>query len=245
MIAMQGLQQRLPSSLWPMVELAWTLLAFEVGRRIQGRLGRAALANPVGIAVVLVSGLLWMTGRPTAEYATSVQVLPMLLGLATVSLAVPLHRNLPRIRQSFGPVLVGVVTGVATATLSAIGTAITLGASKPLLLAVSTKTATAAIAIAVAGEIGSDPNLAAGISILTGIVGAVLCTGILDLVGVRDARARGLATGVAAHGIGTARMLALDAEAGGFAGLGMGLSGILVGVLVPIFIHRWIGLWPR
>lgn len=236
---MQWLLTWMPPAAWPMVELAWTLLAFEAGRRIQLALGGAALANPVAIAVALVAALLWETGRPMTEYAASVQAMPTLLGLATVSLAVPLYRTLPRIRQALGPVLVGVVAGVATATLSAIGMAALLGAAPPLLLSVSTKTATAAIAIAVAGEIGSDPNLAAGLSILTGIVGAVLCTGILDLVGVRDARARGLATGVAAHGIGTARMLALDAEAGGFAGLGMGLAGIMVGVLVPVLLRRW------
>ena len=233
--------QWLPPNTWPMLELAWTLLAFEAGKRLQRQLGGAALANPVAIAVALVAALLWVTERPVVEYTASVQLLPMLLGLATVSLAVPLHRNLPRIRQAFGPVLVSIIAGVVTATLSAVGATAVLGASRILLLSVSTKTATAAIAIAVAGEIGADPNLAAGLSILTGIIGAVLCTGILDLAGVQDARARGLATGVAAHGIGTARMLGLDAEAGGFAGLGMGLSGILVGVLVPIVVHQWVG----
>ncbi len=231
--------QWLPPTAWPMLELAWTLLAFEFGRRLQQQLGGAALANPVAIAVALVAALLWVTGRSVVEYTASVQLLAMLLGLATVGLAVPLYRNLPRIRQAFGPVLVGILAGVITATLSAVGTIAVLGGSRVLLLSVSTKTATAAIAIAVAGETGADPNLAAGLSILTGIIGAVLCTGVFDLVGVRDARARGLATGVAAHGIGTARMLSLDAEAGAFAGLGMGLSGVLVGVLVPVVVHHW------
>ena len=229
--------QLLPSDVWPWVELACTLLAFEAGRWIQRRLGGAAIANPVAIAVALVVTLLCFTGRPAAEYTASVQVLPLLLGPATVALAVPLQRSLPRIRQAFGPVLVGVATGVVTASLSAVATAIMLGSSKLLVLSISTKTATAAIAIAVAREIGADPNLAAGISILTGIIGAVICTGILDLVGVRDPRARGLATGVAAHGIGTARMLTLDAEAGAFSGLGMGLSGVIIGVFLPSIVH--------
>ncbi len=229
--------QLLPSDVWPWVELACTLLAFEAGRWIQRWLGGAAIANPVAIAVAFVVALLSVTGRPAAEYTANVQALPLLLGPATVALAVPLHRSLPRIRQAFGPVLVGVATGVMTASVSAVATAVMLGGSKLLVLSVSTKTATAAIAMAVAREIGGDPNLAAGVSILTGIIGAVICTGILDLVGVRNPRARGLATGIAAHGIGTARMLALDAEAGAFSGLGMGLSGIVIGVLLPSIVH--------
>ena len=227
----------LPGGTWPLLELAWTLLAFEVGKRVQQRLGGNALANPVAIAVGLVAAMLWTSGRPASEYAVSVQPLPTLLGLATVSLAVPLHRNLRHIRQAFGPLLVSVVTGVATATASAAATLAFLEAPKLVILSASTKTATAAVAIAVAAETGADPNLAAGVSILTGIVGAVLCTGVLDLAGVVDVRARGLAAGVAAHGIGTARMLTLDAEAGAFAGLGMSLAGVLVGVFVPLAIH--------
>ena len=103
--------QWLSPGAWPMLELAWTLLAFEFGRRLQRQLGGAALANPVAIAVALVAALLGATGRPLAEDTASVQVLSILLGLATVSLAVPLHRSLPRIRQALGPVLVGILTG--------------------------------------------------------------------------------------------------------------------------------------
>ena len=229
----------LPSGPWPLADLACTLLAFEAGLRLQRRLNGAAAANPVLVGVILVVAMLKVTSQSAEDYALSVQALPFLLGPATISLAVPLHRSLPRIRQAFGPVLVGIAVGVLTATLSAVLTVEALGAPKLIALSVSTKTATAAIAMAVAPDIGADPSLAAGLSILTGIIGAVICTGVLDLVGVRDPRARGLATGVAAHGIGTARMLSLDAEAGAFAGLAMGLSGILVGVLIPTLVH-WL-----
>ena len=239
MTAVQGLLSQLSPNVWALLELGWTLLAFEASRGIQKRLGGLMLANPVAIAVALVATSLWAAGRPVAEYTASVQVLPMLLGLATVSLALPLHRSLPRIREAFGPLFVGIMIGVVTATLSAIGVLATLGASKSLIISASTKTSTAAIAVAVAGEIGADPNLAAGISILTGIVGAVLCTGIFDLIGVRDPRARGLATGVTAHGIGTAHLLNVEPQAGGFSSLGMGVSGILVGVMVPVIVHRY------
>ena len=39
----------------------------------------------------------------------------------------------------------------------------------------------------------------------TGIIGAVSATGLLNMLRVRDYVIRGFATGVAAHGIGTAR----------------------------------------
>lgn len=229
----------LPPSVWPLLELAATLLAFEASLRLQRRLGGAALSNPVLITVALMSALLCVTGRSPVEYARATQVLPFLLGPATVALAVPLHRNLPRIRLAFGPVLVGVIFGAVTASVSAVAMVAILGGSKPLLMSIATKSATAAIDMAVAAEIGGDPDLAAGLSVLTGIIGAVICTWVLDVAKVRDVRARGLATGVAAHGIGTARMLVLDPEAGAFSSLGMGLAGVAAGVLVPV-VARWI-----
>jgi putative effector of murein hydrolase len=46
---------------------------------------------------------------------------------------------------------------------------------------------------------------------------------------------RGFAVGVAAHGIGTARAFQLSEEAGAFAGLAMGLNGLLTALLFPLF----------
>ena len=48
---------------------------------------------------------------------------------------------------------------------------------------------------------------------------------------------RGFATGVTAHGIGTARAFQESEEAGAFSGLAMGLCGLVTAVLFPI------GVW--
>ena len=55
---------------------------------------------------------------------------------------------------------------------------------------------------------------------------------------VTDPRARGLALGVASHGIGTARALQEGQTQGAFAGLGMGLTGLVISLsvtgLIPV-----------
>jgi putative effector of murein hydrolase len=187
--------------------VAGTLLAYEAGVRVQRRLSRAAAFNPVLVALVLVATALVVTGTSALDYTEAVRPLTMLLGPATVALALPLYRNLTRIREALVPVLVAVVAGAAVASASAVSVAAALGGSDVLLRSIATKSATAAIAMPVAKEIGGDPSLAAGLAIMTGIIGAVTCTWVFRLAGVRDPRARGLATGVAAHGIGTARIL--------------------------------------
>ena len=70
--------------------------------------------------------------------------------------------------------------------------------------------------------------------IFTGIFGAIAVTPLLNLLRVTDWRARGFATGLAAHGIGTARAFQVNPVAGAFAGLAMGLNGLATAILAPL-----------
>lgn len=98
------------------------------------------------------------------------------------------------------------------------------------------KSATAPVAIGISETLGGSPTLTAVLVILTGIIGAVVATPLLNLLGLRDWRARGFAVGVAAHGIGTARALQVNPSAGAFAGLGMGLNAVLTAFLAPVVL---------
>jgi putative effector of murein hydrolase len=46
--------------------------------------------------------------------------------------------------------------------------------------------------------------------------------------------ARGFAMGTAAHGIGAARALHVNADAGAYAGLALGLQVVLASLLIPL-----------
>ena len=85
-----------------------------------------------------------------------------------------------------------------------------------------------------------QPTLTAALVLLTGIFGAVVVTPLLNVLRVRDWRARGFAVGVAAHGIGTARAFQVNETAGAFSGIGMGLNAVLTAVIAPIVVG-WLG----
>ena len=70
--------------------------------------------------------------------------------------------------------------------------------------------------------------------ILSGIVGAVFGTFVLNLMRIKDPKARGLAIGIASHGIGTAHKLSINETSGAFAGLGMGLNALATALLLPL-----------
>jgi predicted murein hydrolase (TIGR00659 family) len=218
----------------PLLGLTLTLVAYLAGDALYRRAGRHPLANPVLVAVLLLGGLLLATGTDYADYFEGAQFVHFLLGPATVALAVPLYRNVAAVRRSAPAILAAVAIGSLAAAAGAVGLAWAFGGSDGTLLALAPKSVTAPVAMGIAEKIGGAPSLTAVLVILTGITGAVLGTWTLDLVRIRDRRARGLAMGVAAHGIGTARAFTLDETTGAFSSLGMGLNALATAVLLPL-----------
>jgi predicted murein hydrolase (TIGR00659 family) len=225
-----------PHLLW----LAATLAAYALGDALFRASGRRPWVNPVLIAVAVLAGLLWLTATPYPAYFEGAQFVHFMLGPATVALAVPLHANLGRVRAAALPMLAGLLAGSLTAIGSALGIAWVAGVRGEALLSLAPKSATAPVALGISEAIGGSPTLTAVLVILTGITGAVIATPLLDALGIRDWRARGFATGVAAHGIGTARAFQVNETAGAFAGVGMGLNAVLTALLAPWLIRAFL-----
>jgi predicted murein hydrolase (TIGR00659 family) len=217
----------------PLLWLTATLAAYLLGDAAFRAAGRPPIVNPVLIAVALLAGLLWLTATPYATYFEGAQFVHFLLGPATVALAVPLAENLPRVRRAALPIACALLAGSLTAVTSALAIAHAFGVTGEALASLAPKSATAPVAIGISESLGGSPTLTAVLVILTGIIGAVLATPLLNLLGLKDWRARGFAVGVAAHGIGTARAFQVNPTAGAFAGLGMGLNAVVTALIAP------------
>jgi predicted murein hydrolase (TIGR00659 family) len=223
----------------PLLWLTLTLVAYAIGDRAFTASGRRPYVNAVLIAVILLSGVLALTGTTYASYFEGAKFVHFMLGPATVALAVPLYGNLTRIRRTLLPIAGAVLAGSLTAILSALGIAWALGVQGVTLVSLAPKSATAPVAMGISESLGGSPTLTAVLVILTGIIGAVIATPLLNLIGVRDWRARGLAVGTASHGIGTARAFQVNETAGAYSGIGMGLNAVLTALLAPAILH-WL-----
>ncbi|MDX5383228.1 MAG: LrgB family protein [Rhodobacterales bacterium] len=220
----------------PLLWLTATLVAYLAGDALSRRAKRHPVVNPVLIAMVLLGGLLWMTGTPYATYFEGAQFVHFMLGPATVALALPLYANRAQIRPALLPMLAALLAGSVTAIVSALWIARMLGIEGPVWLSLAPKSTTAPVAIGISEQLGGLPTLTAALVILTGIIGAVIVTPLMRLMRIRDWRARGFAVGVAAHGIGTARAFQVNDTAGAFAGIGMGLNAMLTAILAPYVV---------
>ncbi len=218
----------------PLLGLAVTLVAWEVASTVS-RLARGhILANPMLISIVLLAGLLLATHTSYQAYFEGGQYIQFLLGPATVALAVPMHANLARIRQSAPAIVPSMLVGSVVAAVSAMLVARWLGASRTVVLSLASKSVTTPIAMGIAEQIGGSPSLAAVFVLITGLVAVVLGPVVMALLKVSDWRAQGLAAGTAGHGLATARMLLVNETAGAFGGLAIGLNGIFTAMFVPV-----------
>ena len=225
----------------PLLWLTLTVIAYVAADGAAEALGRPPLANPVLIAVAILSAVLSFTGTPYQTFFDGAQFVHFLLGPAIVALALPLYENRGIVASAAAPLAISLVVGAVVAVVSAVGVAMALGAPKSLLVALAPKSVTAGIAMGVAKELGGDPSLAASLVIATGIFGAVALMPLMRALRIDDPRAQGAAAGLAAHGIGTAQALRVNPLAGVFAGIAMGLNGVLTSVLAPALLGMLTG----
>lgn len=219
----------------PLTVLVLTLAAYRIGLAVQARV-RHPLAQPVLVAVLLVGGALHLLDLPVARYADGVAPLTLLLGPATVALAVPLHRQAHHLRATGAAVLVGVPLGAVVSVSTAVLAVRLAGGGDELARTLAPKAATTPVSIVVSAENGGIPSLTAALTIAIGILGAVVGPTVLTWLRVHDRRVRGLALGSVSHGIGTSRALAEDPTEGAFAGLAMGLTGLATALAVPLLV---------
>lgn len=220
----------------PLLWLTVTLMAYVVADRIAVATDRHPLANPVLVAIAITAFVIEATATPYATYFEGAQFVHFLLGPATVALAIPLYEYRATVMRSLLPMLAALLVGSVVALISALSLASLLGIPRDLIVALSPKSVTTGVAMAIAQNLGGDPTLAAVLVMLTGMTGGILVTPLMNLMRIRDMRARGFAAGLAAHGVGTARAFQVNEVAGAFAGIALGFNAFLTAMLAPLAV---------
>lgn len=220
----------------PLFWLIVTLAVFMFSSELNRRSGGTPLLHPVLVAMVIIITFLLLTGTSYETYFEGAQFIHFLLGPATVALAVPLFDHFERIKSMWLVLLVACVTGAVTAIVSVLLVGLMFDLPVGVLLSLAPKSVTSPIAIGIVEKIGGFPSLAAGLVLITGAMGCLLSPLIFKLLGIKDDAVKGFTLGLSAHGFGTAYAFEVSAVAGAFAGLAMGMTGLLTAFLLPVVI---------
>ena len=220
----------------PLFWLTLTIGSYLIADFIYRKSNLFPLLNPVAISVLLVSLILIFFNIQYERYFEGAKFIHFLLGPATVALAVPIYKKWDLIVGNSKAIFISLIIGSVFAILVTYLLSLYFELPKELILSLLPRSVTAPIAMGISEIIGGIPSLTAIITLITGVIGASLGIFVFDLMKLKNMDARGFSLGLASHGIGTARAMSKNKNAGVFAAVGMGLSGLVTSILVPLFL---------
>ncbi len=220
----------------PLLPVALTLLAFQIGVALFNRLNHPAWLPPILSAGLILVAVLWLLPIDYPQYYQGAKWLSFLLGPATVALAIPLFLQFHHIRAMFLPIAITLLIGAPLAAGLAMLIGWGFGANIDMLISLAPKSVTAPIAVSLAETLGGIASLTVGIVALTGIVGSVFAPLLCRWLNCHDERILGFVMGLNGHGIATARAFEISPRTGAFASLSMGLTGAYTALLLPLLL---------
>ena len=220
----------------PLFWLTLTIGSYLIADFIYRKSNLFPLLNPVALSVLLVSLIPILFNIQYERYFDGAKFIHFLLGTATVALAIPIYRKWDLIVSNSKAILISLILGSFFAIFITYVLSLQFKLQEELIFSLLPRSVTAPIAMGIFEIIGGIPSLTAIITLITGVVGASLGVFVFDLMKLKKMEARGFSLGLASHGIGTARAMSRDKNAGVFAAVGMGLSGLITSIIVPLFL---------
>lgn len=218
----------------PLFCLALTVAAYQIGLWCKKKTG-SSLCNPLLIGILLVIGVLLLTGISPEKFQENTAGFSWLLTPATVCLALPLYRQLKLLKKNLPAILAGIVAGTLTGLISVFLMCRLMGLDRQLSVSLLPKSITTAMGIVLSEQNGGIPAITSVVIVLTGILGSLFGSAACKLLKLNDPVSQGVAFGTATHVIGTTRATELDPVAGAVSSLSLTVSGILTALLFPFF----------
>jgi putative effector of murein hydrolase len=162
-------------------------------------------------------------------------LLLFLLGPAVGCLAVPMYGRKKIMADNL---LVIVLAMLCSSVGGLFGTAwyvrlLNISSKTMIRLSLLSRNVTTGLAIVITQILEGNIAIAASVVVLTGIFGATVGRGLLDILGIEDPVSRGLGMGAAGQGLGVAAMMP-EKEAFPLAAINMVLTGLCATALVSI-----------
>lgn len=222
--------------------IALTIAVYYTVRRLYLKYNNPLL-NIVALSAAVIIALLVFWDVPYPKYDPAKNVMTLLLGPATVALALPLYRYRVILRQQAGAIVFCVALGSLLATLTAALICQLGGLPREVVMSMLPKGVSIPFALEISAMYGGIPPMAAAFVVATGTLGSLFGSWILNRCRIHDPIARGLAFGTVSHAQGTASALMEGEQQGAMGGLALILAGILTALFAPAMVS-FLELFP-
>ena len=218
----------------PLFGITLSIIAFRFGIWANRKI-KHPLANPLLIAMTLITLILVIFDIPLDLYEKGSAVISLFLAPVTAVLALTIYRQRALLKDSFLPVLLGTLAGSVASLLSIKWTSNLLGLDQVMLASLFSKSVTTPIAIAITEQFGGIPALTVASTVISGTLGNLLAPLLAKMFFIKDPVAHGVGIGSCSHALGTSKALEIGEVEGAMSSIAISLSGIFTVLLAPLF----------
>ncbi|CCV63946.1 Integral membrane protein [Alteracholeplasma palmae J233] len=203
---------------------------------------KLSFLNPLLISSLVMIGILKILNISYTEYNEGAKFLTLLIGPATVALAIPLYQYFEVLKKHYKIIGITIVLGALIHAITITALIFIMNSDKQLLATFLPKSVTTPIAKEIAVQLGGIEQLTIVVVIVTGVFGSVIAPYVFKAFNIKSSIAQGLSLGISAHAVGTSKAVELGEIQTTMATLGLILSGILTVLIAPIFYNIFSGL---
>lgn len=216
-----------------------TLFAYRFGTFCQSKL-KTPLCNPIIVAVLVVLGVLSVSGLELEVYRQGANMLSWLMTPATVCLAISMYEQVQVLKKRAGMILAGVAAGAISSIAMVLAIGLLCKFDADLILSLLPKSVTTAIGVPLSQITGGVAAITTATIIVTGIVASVIGPFLCRIFRLTDEVAQGVAFGTAGHVVGTAKANELSPLTGAVSSFALVISGIITAVILPIVVKLFL-----
>lgn len=213
-----------------------TLVAYRFGMFCQSKL-KTPLCNPIIVAVLVVLGVLSVSGLELEVYRQGANMLSWLMTPATVCLAISMYEQVQVLKKRAGMILAGVAAGAISSIAMVLAIGLLCKFDADLILSLLPKSVTTAIGVPLSQLTGGMAAITTATIIVTGIVASVIGPFLCRIFRLTDEVAQGVAFGTAGHVVGTAKANELSPLTGAVSSFSLVISGIITAIVLPIVVE--------
>lgn len=216
--------------------VALSLVAYYIGVFLKKKL-KLAIFNPLLVSIIITVIVLIVGNVDYDTYNEGAKYLSWFLTPATVCLAIPLYEQVELLKEHYVAVFLGIISGVLTSLGVVLVLAKLFSLSHKEYVTLLPKSITTAIGMGVSEELGGYVTITVAVIVITGVLGNILAELVLKIFRITEPVSKGIATGSAAHAIGTAKAMEMGEIEGAMSSLSIAVSGILTVIGASFFAN--------
>ncbi|MGA9173979.1 MAG: LrgB family protein [Thermoactinomyces sp.] len=213
-----------------------TVVCYMVGVTLFRKFNKSWL-NPLYTVTVMIICLLSIFHVDYKNYSAGCSIFSFFLGTATVSLAVPLYKQIQTLKRHLSIIIASVTGGTLAGVVSVVLLAKEMRLGDNVIFSLIPKSVTAPVALSISKSLGGVPSLTVLFVTLSAIFSLVTGPLLLKLGRIRSGIAKGLALGISAQVLGVSRAFEWGELEGAMGSVAISISALFMSILTPLLFY--------